>query len=374
MRGTARGRARRINGDMGGTSGANRGWFVPWWSMAALLTLLLMVGSVQTAGAAPADNSSGSMHIVVPTPQSDGKTAQGPVGTNVSISGGQATANATYNLGWVPQSDGCAGQVTPFTDTPSVTADDGGNFTATFAWPDAAGTPGAVYLICASDSANPADVITGDQVFQVLGASAPTVTLSQAPSSTHSGESYIAGGPVQVQGNGFLPQGTAIAFFVTSRSTFGSQDYQPDNALKVANGSQVVSDSQGEFTAVVTLPSLITGQLFLHAVSTDAVTSGQTGFPPSLSATSDIQITTPQATPTVQPSPTPTPHKHTTTTPKPNHTGRVVAIALLGVLSIILFIIGGVLIASSAVGPRPPSKLDDETRAQPTPVRSDMGW
>lgn len=380
MRGTARGRAQHIGRSRRINDSESSGWLALWAPTAALLMLLLMlllmmVGSVQTADAAPADASSGSIHIVVPTPQTDGKTAQGPVGTNVSISGGQATANATYNLGWVPQTTGCSGQVTPFADTPSVTADDGGNFRATFAWPDAAGSTGALYLICASDSANPTDVITTDQAFQVLGASAPAITLSQAPSSKHSGEKFDAGGPVQAQGSGFLPQGTPIAIFVTSRATFSAQDYQPGNALKTVDGSPIVSDGQGQFSAIVTLPSLMTGSLFLHAVSTDAVASGQPGFPPSLSATSNIQVNTPQPTPTVQPSPTPKPSGATTTKDtNTTNTGRIIAIATLGVLSIILFIIGGILIASAAVGPRTPPTLDSGTRAQPTPVRTDSGW
>jgi hypothetical protein len=317
------------------------------------------------------------MNVVVPVPQSDGKTVQGPVGTNVSIAAGQTTANATYNLGWAAQSSGCASQMTPFTDTPSVTADDSGSFTATFAWPDAAGTPGAIYLICASDSANPTDVITADQVFQALNASAPAISLTQAPSSTHPGAKFDAGGPVQVQGSGFLPQGTQLAFFVTTRATFSGQDYQPSHALKTEDDSPVVADGQGQFTAIVILPKVITGQLFLHAVSTDAVTSGQANFPPSLSATSDIEVNAPQPTPTVQPSPTPKAQSVTPPAKKTDHTLRIVAIATLGILSIILFIIGGILIASAALGPRTPPTFDSGTRAQraqPTGVHADREW
>lgn len=385
MRGTARGTARRIMGSTGSTGSTSSRLFRSWARLApmvALLMALLIVGSVQTAGAAyadPADPSAGSMHVVVPAPLTDNKTVQGTVGTNVSISAGQATANATYNLGWASQATGCASPITPFTDTPSVTADDGGNFAATFAWPDAAGTPGALYVICASDSANPTDVITADQVFQVLSSSSPMITLTQAPSSTTSGKKFNAGGPVEVRGSGFYPQGTAIAFFVTSRSTFAPQDYQSDNALKTEDGSPVTSDGQGQFTAVVTLPNLIIGQLFMHAVSTDAILTGQNAFPPSLTATRAIQIIQAEATPTVQPSPTPKTQKDVTPPGAKNtdHTRRIVAIATLGVLSIILFIIGGILVASSVIGPRTPPKLDSGTRAQraqPTGVRSDQGW
>src|SRR5690349_460558 len=104
MRGTARGRtrgrtrrnerSRRIGDGMASSRFGLRSL------TAALLMLLLVAGSVSLAGVALADPSPGSMHVVVPTPSNDGKTVQGPVGTNVSVSAGQATANATYTLGW----------------------------------------------------------------------------------------------------------------------------------------------------------------------------------------------------------------------------------------------------------------------------------
>ena len=342
-----------------------RGWYGLW----ALMMMALIVGAVHTSPAAHAD-ATGSMHVVVPVPSSDGKTVQGTVGANVSVSMSQATAGATYNLSWANVTSGCAsGAVTPFTNgTITVMADSSGSFTATFIWPDAAGTPGTLYLICASDSANPTTgVVTADQQFQVLGSNSPRVTLSQAPSSTHPGKVYAAGGPVQVQGRGFFPQGTAIAIFVTPSSNFAAGDYQPDNALQTKDGSSILSDNQGQFTAVVVLPSTITGQLFLHAVSTDAVVNSQPPFPPSLVATSVIQIGPPEATPTVEPSPTPT--QKADTTPKPDDTGRVLAIAGLGLLSLILFVVGGILVISAAAGSRKPPTMDSGTRSQ-SPVRT----
>src|SRR5262249_58252151 len=134
---------------------------------------------------------------------SDGKTVAGPVGANVSISATQATAGATFTLGWAAQSDGCvnASAITNFSDSAAtVTADSSGNFTATVVWPGDAGTPGAQFAICATDTGDPTDVITAAQTFQVLGSSAPAISLSQAPSSTQSRDSYPAGGPVQVEG------------------------------------------------------------------------------------------------------------------------------------------------------------------------------
>lgn len=345
-----------------------RGWYGLW----ALMMVLLVVGVAHTSPAAHAD-ATGSMHVVIPVPSSDGKTAQGTVGANVSVSMSQATAGATYNLGWANVTSSCASGFNPFTNgTITVMADSSGSFTATFVWPDAAGTPGTLYLICASDSANPTtDVVTADQQFQVLGSNAPRVTLSQAPSSTHPGKVYAAGGPVQVQGKGFFPQGTAIAIFVTPSSGFSASDYQPDSALQTKDGSSILSDNQGQFTAIVVLPSTITGQLFLHAVSTDAVVNSQPPFPPSLVATSVIQIGPPEATPTVEPSPTPA--TGTDTTPKSDDTGRVLAIAGLGLLSLILFVVGGILVISAAGGTRKPPTMDSGTRSQ-SAIRTGQQW
>jgi hypothetical protein len=213
-------------------------------------------------------------------------------------------------------------------------------------------------------------VVTADQQFQVLGSNAPRVTLSQAPSSTHPGKVYAAGGPVRVQGRGFFPQGTAIAIFVTPSSNFSASDYQPGSALATEDGSSILSDNQGQFTAIIVLPSAITGQLFLHAVSTDAVANSQPPFPPSLVATSVIQIGPPEATPTAVPSPTPTQHAKTPGTT--DDTGRILAIAGLGLLSLILFIVGGILVISAA-GPRKPPTMDSGTRSQ-SAVRTGQQW
>jgi hypothetical protein len=343
-----------------------------------LVALLLMAGlpSVRTAHADP---STGSMHVVVPTPSSDGKTVQGPVHTNVSVSASQATAGATYSLGWATTTAGCATGFTAFTSVAPVTADAGGGFSATFVWPTAAGNPGALYFICASDTANPTtNVITADQVFQVLGSAAPQITLAQAPSATATatGKTFYAGGPVQVRGKSFLPVGTMVDIFVTSSATFSPSDFQPDNALKTLDNSQIISDSQGQFTANVLLPDIITGQLFLYAVSTDAVPNGPPTFPPSLVASRTIQISAPLPTPTAQPSPTPTGKGNggDNTANGSGQTTRIVAIAALGGLSLVLFIIGGILIASAALGSGKPPTANGGARSQPDGARSDPRW
>lgn len=352
-----------------------------WCGLWALMMLLLMVGSAFTARTAHADPANGKMQVVVPNPS--GGTVQGPVHANVSVTGTATTAGATFALGWAKQSDGCATGFTPFDGTQPVTADSSGNFTATFVWPDAADTTGALYLICARDTANPdTNVITADQTFQVAGASAPQITLQRAPLPTTTAtatppKGFHANGPVQVNGKGFFPVGTQIAIYVTASTTFTAQDLQSNTPLKTVDGSSIVSDGQGQFTAVVTLPGT-TGKWFVHAVSTDSTTQGQTAFPPSLVTTRAIQIDDPLPTPTPILTPTTTPAAGTGTTPGDKTSSgdgmRVVAIAGLGILSLILFIVGGILVASVVLGPRTPPKLDSGTRSQPGAIRSGPQW
>lgn len=347
-----------------------------WYGLWALLMVLLVMGSVYTARTAHADPAPGSMHVVVPVPSSDNKTVQGPIHANVSLAASQATAGASYQLGWANPSDGCANGFHGFGGSAaSVTADDGGSFTATILWPGAAGNVGSLYLICASDTANPkTDVITADQQYQVLSAASPRIILAQAPSSTAKGKAYSAGGPVQVTGSAFVPANTSVAIYVTSSSSFSVQDLA-GTPLKTADGSQIVSDDQGAFSAIVILPTSPTGQLFIHAVSTDGVANGATPFPPSLVANHTIQIGAAEATPTVQPSPTPkAAGGHNTTPPAKDHTLRYIAIATLGGLSLILFIIGGILVASAAFGPRTPPTMESGERVMSGSARSGPQW
>jgi hypothetical protein len=346
-----------------------------WSGLFMLMMVLLAMGSISTARTAHAD-SSGSMHVVVPAPSSDNKTVAGPLHTNISVSASQMTAGATYSLGWATPSDGCA---TGFhglgSSVSSITADNSGAFAATFIWPNATNDTSTPYLICARDTANPTtNVITCDQQFQVLVAADPHITL--APVSSAKGTGYSAGGPVHIGGVNFAPGNTQIEVFVTTSATFAAADFQPDTALKTQDGSPITSDAQGSFSAIVVLPLSPTGQLFIHAVSADGAPNGPTPFPPSLVANHAIQIGAVQPTPSAQPSSTAnTAGSHNAKTPKPrDHTLRIIAIALLGVLSLILFIVGGVLIASVAFGPRTPPTMNSGERAMPDEVRTGPQW
>jgi hypothetical protein len=348
------------------------------WSgllMLMLMMVLLAMGSVSTARTAHAD-STGSMHVVVPAPSADNKTVAGPLRTNVSVSASQVTAGARYSLGWANPSDGCANGFQGFEsgDT-SVTADNSGTFVATVIWPGTASDTTTQYLICARDIANPTtNVITCDQQYQVLVAGRPHFAL--APVSKTKATGYSAGGAVRIDGVNFVPGNTPIDVFVTTSATFAAADFQPDLALKTQDGSPITSDAQGSFTATVLLPLSPTGQLFIYVVSADGVPNGPTPFPPSLVVNRAILIGEAQPTPSAQPSPTvavspnPKPHKSAF----PDHPRRILAIVLLGVLSLILFIVGGVLIASVALKPRTPPTMNSGERATPDAVHTGRPW
>ncbi len=348
------------------------------WSgllMLMVMMALLVMGSVSTARTARAD-SSGSMHVVVPAPSADNKTVAGPLHTNVSVSASQVTAGATYSLGWAKPSDGCANGFQGFdSGGASVTADNSGTFTATVIWPGAASDTTTQYLICARDTANPTtNVITCDQQYQVLVAGRPHFAM--APVSKTKGTGYSAGGAVRIDGINFVPGNTSIDVFVTTSATFAAADFQPDLALKTQDGSPITSDAQGSFTAFVLLPLSPTGQLFLYVVSADGAPNGPTPFLPSLVVNHAILIGQAQPTPSAQPSPTakvPVTQKTPKTT-FPDHPRRIFAIALLGVLSLILFIVGGVLIASVALKPRTPPTMNSGERSMPDVVRTGREW
>jgi predicted lipid-binding transport protein (Tim44 family) len=85
--------------------------------------------------------------------------------------------------------------------------------------------------------------------------------------------------------------------------------------------------------------------MFLHVVSSD----GTQDFPPALVATKQI---------TIAQAPTPTPNPTPTITPNPANNqsgtnGSMPAIIGLGVLSVVLFIVGVILIATVASSPSP---------------------
>jgi hypothetical protein len=316
----------------------------------ALFTLsLLALGATALSFAPVAHADSVSLAILVPKPSSN--TAEGPVGTNLTLSAQGAIAGHDYQLSYALTILGCP------TGGPlgTATADASGKFTTTVAWPDAASAVGATYVICYKDtSAGPALAQASDQKFKVDAGSPPSITLAPPPSSTpgtgNPPDTYPAGGPIQISGKNYFSNHTQLLAFVTLNQNFAPGDLQSEKALKRVDTNNVVftADANGSFTVTVKLPA-ITGGFFLHVVSND----GGGKYLPALIATQPItigQAATP--TPTVGPTVTPT----AGVTPTPINGGgsnnSVSAAGLIGVLSlgglsVLLFILGVYLLTST---------------------------
>jgi hypothetical protein len=318
--------------------------------LSALLTLsLLALGATALNFAPVAHADSVSLAILVPKTQSN--TAEGPVGTNVTISGQGATAGHGYQLSAALTGPGCP------TGGPlgTATADANGKFTTTVEWPDTASAVGATYVICYKDtSAGPALAQDSDQKFKVDAGSPPSITLAPPPSSTpdtgNPSDTYPLGGPIQISGKNYFSNHTQLLAFVTLHQDFAPADLQPGNALKRVdtNNTGFTADANGSFTVTVKLPTY-TGNVFLQVVSND----GGSKYLPALIATQPItigQAATP--TPTVGPTVTPT----VGSTPPPNNGGGsnnnvdaagLVGVLSLGGLSVLLFILGVYLLTST---------------------------
>jgi hypothetical protein len=314
-----------------------------------LLTLSLFVAGAMTVGFAPgAHADSVSLSILVPKPQSN--TAEGPVGTNVTISGQGATAGDDYQLSYAPNKIGCpvGGPLG------TAKADANGKFTTTISWPDAASAVGATYVICYKDKSQVGASQPSDQSFKVDAASPPSITLAPgSPAPT----GYYAGGPVQISGKNYYSNHTQLLAFYTLNQDFAPSDLQPGSALKQPGaGAGFTADANGGFTVTVTLPS-ITGNFFLHVVSNDG-SSGGGKYLPALIATQPITIgQAPTPSPTVGPTVTPTTAGVTPTPDTGGGGGSVNAAGVLGVLSlgglsILLFILGVYLLTSAGATPR----------------------
>src|SRR5215831_13167412 len=141
--------------------------------LGALLALsMLALGATVLSFAPVAHADTVSLAILVPKPQSN--TAEGPVGTNLTISGQGATAGHDFQLSYALTIPSCP------TSGPlgTVTADTDGKFTTTVDWPDAAGAVGSTYVICYKDTTSGAVLAqASDQKFKVDAGSPPSITL-----------------------------------------------------------------------------------------------------------------------------------------------------------------------------------------------------
>jgi hypothetical protein len=315
---------------------------------------LLALGATALSFAPVAHADAVSLAILVPKPSSN--TAEGPVGTNLTLSGQGATEGHDYQLSYALTIPGCP------TGGPlgTATADANGKFTTTVVWPDAAGAVGSTYVICYKDKTTGAVLAqASDQNFKVDSGSPPSITLAPPPSPTpgtgNPPDTYPAGGSVQISGKNYFSNHTQLLAFVTLHQDFAPADLQPGTALKRVdtNNTAINADANGSFTVTVKLPTF-TGNFFLQVVSND----GTGKYLPALIATQPItigQAATP--TPTVGPTVTPT----VGITPTPNNGGGsnnsvnpagLVGVLGLGGLSILLFILGVYLLTSTGAAHR----------------------
>jgi hypothetical protein len=315
--------------------------------LVVLLALSLLALAAMTIASAPTARAADtlSLSILVPKPQSN--TAEGPVGTNVTISAQGAVAGHDYQLSYTLGKLSCSASGNL---GGTVTADSSGKFTTTFDWPDSASSVGAIYVICYTDKSALSLAQASDQNFKVDSASHPSITLAQAPTT----RAFYAGGPVQISGKNYYSNNTQLLAFYTLNQHFAPGDLQPGNALKQPDdGTLFSADANGAFTVTVTLPS-ITGNVYLHVVSND----GTGKYLPALIATQPIQITQqPTPTPTVGATVTPTQPGVTPTTPGGSggaggYTAGIIGVFGLGGLSILLFILGVYLLTSTGASSR----------------------
>jgi hypothetical protein len=315
----------------------------------------LLPGAFLQAPTAEA-TSSGTLTIVVPNPNTS-NVAEGPVGANVTISGSNLVASDTYLLGYATQAAGCSSGFTAFTGL-SVQTDTNGNFADTFAWPSSLSIVGTIYYICAQDASS--NQAQSSATFTVAAAQAPAISLQAVagappgpgtPSVPTNG--YYPGSTVEIDGTNFLPNTVQLLVYLTSTPILSASDLQGATQLQPVNGQNITAAADGTVKVTVQIPySQGAGAFTLSLVSADS----QANALPSLLASASLNVATaPTPTATPLPSPTATP-KTTVITPPPASTGpgaaKTIALVGLGGLSLALFILGVVLLASAAALPR----------------------
>jgi hypothetical protein len=320
--------------------------------LGTLVALSCLSGSLIGSPVARAD-SLGTLNILVPNSQSN--AVQGPVGTNVTISGSGMNPNDSYQIGYASQDIGCSSGFQAFSGL-SADTDGNGNFPAlTFAWPSSVANVGTVYYICAQDSSS--SQAQSQATFTVAAAQPPAITLTEVASSTAGGgdqgpTGFYPGGKVQINGTSFLPGGVSLLVYLTTGQIQQQSDLNNAVPLPPVNGQGATSQSDGTVSIAVQIPkSQSVGNYFIYVASSDS----QQGILPSLMAAAPITLeNAPAPTPTVTPVPTPTPNAQPTPTPPSGGPGIGKDITLFGLggLSLALLILGVYLLASASALPR----------------------
>ncbi len=325
----------------------------------------LLLGIV--AGGTPVAHADVGTNISIQFPAS----AEGPVGTNVTIQAQGLTVGDSYLLGYTQAGADCTVGFTKISNTSYQPLSDGRlPAPTTFVWPQSADAVGASYSLCLVDQTqlgNPP--VQSQQAFKVDAAAPVKITLSRAtptpgsgtpavsPTSAPSSKAFNAGDTITVQGTNFYPGGTTVQVYLT-QALIQKQSDLGTQPLATTGDMPIVTDEQGRFTASVVLPSdfgdtSLPANFYLYVVSAD----GGGAALPSLVAHKEIIISpalTP--TPTVTPSPTSTTKAGPTgpTNPGDSSSGpkNLTAVIVLGGLSVVLFVIGVILLASAAAMPR----------------------
>lgn len=302
--------------------------------------------------AALADDPSSTLHIVLPTPNGD--LAEGPVGAYISFNGTGA-ANDTYQLGYATKDTQCKDGFTQVSDSATIQADGSGNLAATFVWPGAANAVGTEYYLCAKDTTTGSPILQSTGRYKVDGSAAPAMSLQAASATTPTPGAapppagrFYAGEAITISGQNFLPSGTRILAYLGLSDHITAQTLQNGSQpLNTLDKSPIMVGDGGAFTATVAIPNE-TGQFYVQVVSADATQN----LPPSLEVVKKIAIVlepTPTPTPTATPTPTPTPNPRAGQTASHSGPGSHTAlIATLGGASVVLFVAGMLLLASTA--------------------------
>ena len=328
----------------------------------ASLALILVWGlAAVTLTAVPAARAVGNGTVQIVTPQPDSNNnAQGPVGAYVTINAQSLNTQDSYVIGVGIAPGGCSAQFISATTQP-VVPDQSGNLVTTFTWPSAANAVGSSYYVCVQDtSQSGSPSVQSTDVYIVRAGSKPSIAIAAAQQGgTPQGSNrYYAGSQITITGTNFVPGGQPLAVHLLSGLATDPNELQSAPQLSPTDNSTITADNNGGFSTTVTLPVpqvTLPAKFYVYVVSQDA----QSGTYPSLIADKAITIVQqPAPTPTVTVAP-PTP---TVILTPPGGTGNgnggdgphhVKSVIGLGVISVLLFVIGVILLASAASMPRP---------------------
>jgi hypothetical protein len=328
----------------------------------ALLSIwvLLVVASPGATPSALAD-SGPVLNILTPAPAN--AQAEGPVTTNITIQAQGATPGDGFHLGYAQKYTGCSAGFTDLSSPPlTVQAQGDGTFLTTFGWPVDVNSVGTAFYICAIDTTTSGTTIQSTQTFLVDSAQPPTiaVTPGTGPSSgtpTVAPSGFVPSGQINIEGQTFPPAGRTLLALLLKNKARAPTDYAAPVATVLTSTDQTtttfVSGAQGNFTVTVVLPARVAaGRYFIYVITSDGTPSTL----PSLVAFQQITILRPAPTPTATRSPTATPLPKGGTSgtgTQPFGTKRIAAILGLGGLSVLLFVLGVIFLASAAALPRP---------------------